>query len=329
MKKILILTAVLATVIASCDKVKNAYPANPVSSTLDWSLYPDGDSAHYVAQGLWPSFTANTNTQRNVLIEDFTGHQCVNCPASTANMEQLIATNPDHIFGLAIHAGPTGLTGFQVTSAEYFTVLYCDAGLEIGKHFGQDIPGSAFLGNPAFCVNRTLANSQFTSNAGAAIANKTNTCLGSPIRINIQAVTNYFPSTRGLFLHTEVDKVDASITSDLAVVVCLVEDSLIARQLVMANTTWDPDGTPGDPDLSHSDGIDETYKHRDILRGCIDGRTFGRVLTTSDLGTNGKYVVSYTYKLPDQYNADNMKLYIYVIDKTTQEIYQVIEKHLL
>lgn len=315
MKKILIFSAVLATVIASCDKVRNAYPSNPVSSTLDWSLYPDGDSAHYVAQGLWPTFAANTNTQRNVLIEDFTGHQCVNCPASTANMEQLIATNPDHIYGLAIHAGPTGLTGFQITSAEYLTVLYCDAGIEIGKHFGQDIPGSTFLGNPAFCVNRTKASNQFTSNAGAAISNKTATCLASPIRINIQAVTNYFPSTRGLFLHTEVDKVDASITSDLAVVVCLVEDSLVAPQLVP--TSMDPDGK------------DDAYVHRDILRGCIDGRTFGKVLTASDLGTNGKYFVSYSYKLPDQYNADNMKLYIYVIDKTTQEIYQVIEKHLI
>ncbi|WP_341904005.1 Omp28-related outer membrane protein [Fluviicola taffensis] len=315
MKKILILTAVLATVIASCDKVKNAYPSNPVSSTLDWSLYPDGDSAYYVAQGLWPTFAANTNTQRNVLIEDFTGHQCVNCPASTANMEQLIATNPDHIYGLAIHAGPTGLTGFQVTSNEYPTVLYCDAGIEIGKHFGQDIPGSTFLGNPAFCVNRTKASNQFTSNAGTAIANKTATCLASPIRINIQAVTNYFPSTRGLFLHTEVDKVDASITSDLAVIVCLVEDSLVAPQLVP--TSMDPDGK------------DDVYVHRDILRGCIDGRTFGRVLTASDLGTNGKYFVSYSYKLPAQYSADNMKLYIYVIDKTTEEIYQVIEKHLL
>lgn len=328
MKKIIIFSAILAAVIASCDKVKNAYPANPVSSTLDWSLYPDGDSAYYVSQGLWPTFTANTNTQRNVLIEDFTGHQCVNCPASTANMEQLIATNPEHIFGLAIHAGPTGLTGFQVTSSEYTEVLYCDAGLEIGKHFGQDIPGSTFLGNPAFCVNRVIANNQFTSNAGSAIANKTNSCLSSTLKVNIQAVTNYFASTRGLFLHAEVDKIDASITSDLAVAVALVEDSLIARQLVPANPTWDPDGTPGDPDLSHCDGINETYKHRDILRGFIDGRTFGKVLTATDLAPSGKYLVNYSYRLPDQYNPDNMKLYIYVFDKTTQEIYQVIEKHI-
>ncbi|WP_343747186.1 Omp28-related outer membrane protein [Fluviicola sp.] len=324
MKKIFIVVSVLATVLASCDKVTNAYPSNPVSSTLDWSLYPDGDSAHYMSQGLWPTFSQNTNTDRNVLIEDFTGHQCVNCPASTANMEQLIATNPARIYGVGVHAGPTGLTGFQVTSAAYPTVLYCDAGIEIGKHFGQDISGSTFLGNPAFCVNRTKANNQFTSNAGSAISNKTNTCLASSLKINIQAVANYFPSTRGVFLHTEVDKIDASLTSDLGLVVYLIEDSLVAPQLVP--TSMDPDGSPGDPNTP--DGKYEAYVHRDILRGCIDGRTFGRVLTDADKGSNGKYFVSYSYRLPDQYNADNMKLYIYVYDKTTEEIYQVIEKHL-
>ena len=77
------------------------------------------------------------------------------------------------------------------------------------------------------------------------------------------------------------------------------------------------------------DGTDEEYIHRDILTGTIDGRTFGKVLTASDLGTNGKYFVSYSYQLPAQYDAENMKLYIYVYDKTTEEIYQVIEKHLL
>ena len=314
MKKILIFAVLLAVVISACDKVKNAYPPGAVSSTLDWSLYPDGDSAHYMSQGLWPTFSANTNTQRNVLIEDFTGHQCVNCPASTANMEQLIATNPEHIFGLGVHAGPTGLTGFQVTAASYPTVLYCDPSLEIGKHFGQDLSGSAFVGNPAFCVNRVKANNQFTSNAGVAIANKTNACLASPLKINIQAETNYFAATRGLFLHTEVEKVDLALTSELGLVVCLVEDSLVAPQMVP--TAWDPDGR------------DDNYIHRDILRGCIDGKTFGRVLGASDLGSNGKYFVSYSYRLPDQYDVDNMKLYIYVYDKTTEEIYQVIEKHL-
>lgn len=325
MKKILFLSILASGLFMSCDKVENPYPQNAVSTSLDWSLYPDGDSAHYYNAGLWPTFTANSNTLRNVLIEDFTGHQCVNCPNSTANMEQLIATNPSRIFGVAIHAGASGLSGFQYVNAELPEVLYCPEGLELGKYFGNDMPGSNFTGNPAFNVNRIKATNQFTSGAGSAIANKTNTCLATPLKVNIQAVTNYFPSTRGLFLHTEVDKFDASLTSDLAVVVYVVEDSLVAKQLI--TPTLDPDGTPGDPNTP--DGVVEEYVHRDILRGTIDGRTFGKTLTAADLGSNGKYFLSYSYKLPAQYEAENMKLYIYVYDKTTLEIYHVIEKHFL
>lgn len=314
----------IAGIVTSCDKVEFPYGQNTGSALLDWSLYPDGDSAAYVQNGLWPSFANNTNTLRNVIIEDFTGHRCINCPASTENMEQLISTNPARIYGVGVHAGSNGITEFQAVNADFPTVFYCNEGLDIGIFFGSQ-PGSTFIGNPAFCVNRVKANDQFTSNAGSAIANKTNNCLASPLKVNIQAVTNYFSATRGLFLHTEIDKIDASL-GNLGLVVYMIEDSLVARQVVHAAD--DPDGTPGDPDLSHKDNIHESYVHRDILRGCIDGKAFGRTLAATDLGQNGKYYVNYSYHLPEQYNADNMHLLIYVYDKSTYEIYQVIKKTL-
>lgn len=321
MKKIFLLSIAGAIALMACDKVENAYPANTVSGGLDWSLYPGGDSATYVSDGLWPSFAANTNTLRNVLIEDFTGHQCVNCPYQTKNMETFISGDPTRIFGLAIHAGPAGMSGFQETNSNYPEELFCSAGLEIGKHFGQDISGSTFVGNPAFNVNRMLANGQFTSLANSTMVNKANACLSSTLQVNLQAFTNYFAATRGLFVHVEVDKIDQALTSDLAIVTCLVEDSLVAPQLVPNNATWDTDGTV--------DGRNTQYVHRDILRGMIDNRTFGKVLTTNDLGTNNKYYVNYSYKLPNEFEPENMKLYIYVYDKNTQEILQVIEKHLI
>lgn len=327
MKKYLTISIFASLLLFSCDKVDNSYPTDIPSQKLDWSLYPGGDSTDYVNQGYWPVFAANPNTERNVLIEDFTGHQCVNCPAQTANMEQLIATNPTRIYGLAIHSGPGGLEGVQMTSENYPTVLYCDNGFSIGRYFGSDYPGSAFTGNPAFCVNRVKANDQFVSNAGSAIANKTNDCLSSPLQVNLQATNNYFASTRGLFLHVEIDKMDQGISSNLGLVVCVVENSLIAAQEVPL--PLDTDGTPGDPDLSHKDGRLETYVHKDIFRGTIDNRPFGRILNSGDLGQNGKYYVNYSYKLPAQYEPENMKMYIYVYNKTTREIYHVIEKHFL
>jgi hypothetical protein len=321
MRKVLIASVILAGILvgSSCDRVTNKNP-NTTSTTLDWSLYPGGDSLTYVQANLWPSFTPNANTLRNVLIEDFTGHQCVNCPDATANMEQLIATNPSRIYGVAIHAGSTGMTSFQEVDADFPNHLYCDEGLEIGTFFGS-LAGSTFIGNPAFCVNRVKANDQFTSNAGSAIANKTNNCLSSALRVNIQAGTNYFASTRGLFLHTEIDKLDQSITNDLGLVVYVIEDSLIGPQIVKIED--DPDGSPSDPNVA--DGTHNNYVHRDIMRGCIDGRAFGRTLGTADLNANGKYYVNYSYRIPDELEVENMHLVIYVYDKVTKEIYQTIK----
>ncbi len=309
MKKVFLIGLALATLaFTSCDKVTNAYPKSTTSGGLDWSLYPDGDSAHY-AQNHWPTWSANTNTLRNVMIEDFTGHQCQNCPNSTANMETLIATDPARIYGVGIHAGSSGLTSFQEVSNGFTNVLFCDEGLEIGTYFGS-IPGSSFIGNPAFCVNRVKASDQFTSNAGPAISNKATACLASALQVNIQAAVNYFPSTRGVFLHTEVEKIDQGITSDLGIVVYVIEDSLVGKQAF-------PGGI-----------VQNDYVHRDILRGCIDGSAFGQVLTPAMMDSNGKYYVNYSYKLPTQYNVDNMHLLIYVYDKSTMEIYQVIKEHI-
>ncbi|MDR0802116.1 Omp28-related outer membrane protein [Fluviicola sp.] len=309
MKKILFITAVTATILASCDKVKNAYPAKaPGNTTLDWSLYPDGDSAHYVAQGLWPAFSENTNTLTNVLIEDFTGHRCYNCPNAAVILHSLELANPGRVFGAGIHTSPVGISSFQETNSDYPTILYNDLAFEIGTHFGSK-PGTGFLGNPNGAVNRQLNGTDNTASPGTW-SSKTAIALNATLKVNLQSHCNYFPSTRGAFLHIEADKIDNNLSNPLALAVYVLEDSLVAPQLM--------------PDVTRN----VNYVHRDILRDCIDGKAFGRVLGTGDQGSNGKYYVNYSYKLPDQYYVDNMHFLIYVYDKTTEEIYQVIEQHL-
>lgn len=308
MKKIVfvsVIAAALAGVFASCDKVDNPFPPGG-QGELDWSLYPDGDSAHY-AQNHWPTFTANTNTQRNVIIEDFTGHRCVNCPNTNAAVHAKVISDPTRIFGASIHAGPTGMTSFQeLYPIDGFVEEFFNTdGLAIGAFLGSVSPG--FIGNPRISINRLNQGGEITYSA-AQLTNLSNTVLTSQLKVNIQAATNYFASTRGLFLHTEVDKFDASVTNDLALVVYVMEDSMIAPQLL-------------------SGGQDDNYIHREIMRGCIDAKPFGRTLGDADL-INGKYYCNYSYKVPDELEIDNMHLLIYVYDKVTYEIYQVIKHEL-
>jgi hypothetical protein len=96
--------------------------------------------------------------------------------------------------------------------------------------------------------------------------------------------------------------------------VYVLEDSLVGDQKMSDN--------------SHN----TSYIHRDIHRGNLNGQAFGRVLGPNDI-QNGKYFVNYSFVVPDQlddnYNADNMHVLIYVYDRSTWEIYQVIRQNII
>jgi hypothetical protein len=302
----------ILVVIASCDKVTNPYPPTTGGNgELDWNLYPDGDSAHY-AQNKWPVFSANTTTLRNVLIEDFTGHTCNSCPAAATLAHTLETNNPNRVFTAAIHTGPTGMGPLQtIQLPDYPTNWTNPEGLEIGKYFGS-IPGSAFQGNPRGTINRTNNGGQLTYHPSGWTSKVNSIISANELKVNVQAHSNYFANTRGYFLHTELEILDASLVANqLGMVVYLIEDSIIGDQKMGDN--------------SHN----ATYVHREVMRGCIDGKTFGKTLTPANLSTNGKYYLNYSYKLPTTYDPTNMHVLIYVYDKTTMEIYQVIEHEII
>lgn len=49
--------------------------------------------------------------QRVVLLEDFTGQRCTNCPKATDVLEQLLETYGDALVAVGIHGGPLGFAG--------------------------------------------------------------------------------------------------------------------------------------------------------------------------------------------------------------------------
>jgi len=67
-------TAIAAFVNSSCDKVSQP---TIILTTLDTTIYP-GNFVEYEV----PTFEPNTNTDRNILIEDYTGHRCGACPGA-------------------------------------------------------------------------------------------------------------------------------------------------------------------------------------------------------------------------------------------------------
>jgi hypothetical protein len=306
----------LALLIASCDRVE--FPLNKSgksNTSLDTNIYP-GNWSYYETE-VWPDFSTMPNDEpnRNVILEDYTGHICSFCPAAGDVAHGLHEGNKYRIFIASVHASAIGPSVLQnVNEAEGYTIDFTNAsGLELGNHFGSVMTNSGFFGNPGGTVNRTNIGGEYFSAVGSW-SGKTNDVLSSDLQVVIKAKVNYYEATKGMFLHTEITP-DPEVDTNLAIVVTLIEDSLVGPQNV--------NGTRVDD-----------YVHRDIMRGMIDNQTWGRNLT-SDLKVDGKYYVDYSYYIPNQlapvgqtgaYNAENMHLLIYVYNKETLEIYQVIKR---
>lgn len=294
---------------ASCDHVKNPYPPE-VNLELDTTLFP-GLWSDY-ENNEWPNFSENTNTNRNVLIEDFTGHKCVFCPAAADLAHALHEADPSRVYIASIHAGPDGVGDFQSVSPPDYPLDFTNPeGVEIGLYFGENDGG--FPGNPRGTVNRfnngTIFQSptQWTSMVNDQLSSNN-------LKINIQSELNYYEETKGAFLHVELDPVDANVSENLGITVYLLEDSLVGDQKMSDN--------------SHN----SNYIHRDIHRGNLNASAFGRPVSSEDLNGD-KYYINYSFVVPNQldgqYNASNMHLLIYAFNTETWEIYQVVKQKIV
>jgi len=295
MKKSICILGLAALLATSCDRIKKPF-ISATPTELNQSLYP-GDWNTYP----WPVFEANTNTNRNILLEDYTGHKCVYCPAAATIAATIETANPGRVFVASIHVSPGGAGPFQHTDAEYPYDFTNPQGIVYGATFAN---GFGFDANPKGTISRKPFNGTMFQGANNWTSTVSQALAQNELRTNIQAVVNYYPETRGVFLHTEIDTMGQA-ASDVAVVVYLIEESFVSKQKF-------PSGV-----------VEEDYHHHNVHRGSIDGNAFGRLLKTGDLNTNGKFYLNYSYKLPEQYDASNCHLLVYTMNRATYEVYQV------
>jgi len=290
----LFLVVVMASI--SCDRIE--HPVVDHSNDLNWGLFPGGDSTDYS----WPVWAANTYTQQNVLLEDYTGHTCTNCPAAATIASGLEVANPGRVIVVSIHAS-TG-SAFQEVAPPEFTQ---DFRTEAGNDYVNEIPN--FFGNPSGTINRKgggLASTNWF--LSSAWVGKVNSVLNESPIAKIQLQYNYYPQTKGLFVHTETEFLNA-VTEDFGMIIYLVRKSVIAAQKL------------------NSGAVEEHYHHHNVLSDNLNG-TWGTKLVTTEKSYN-----HFAVSLPDNstditFNIDNLALVTYVYNKATLEIAQVIKTDL-
>lgn len=289
----------------SCDKIGQP---SIIITELDTNLFP-GNFIDFEV----PTFESSSNTLRNVLIEDYTGHKCAFCPPAADEAAALEADNPGRVFVASIHASPSpgGTSSFQQVSAsgyKYIRDFTTPEGKEIAAHLSEVQGG--IVGNPTGTVSRMRNDAGEVLISSGVWGDFTDTILNNPslfpLSVNIQAKSDYYPSTGGVFIHTEIEFL-SDLSSEYAIVIYAIENKII---------DWQKFG---------SDDI-EFYKHHNVHIGNVfAGESFGRVFSNEEVSAGKKFNQTFSYKIPDGLDKNTMHFQIYVYDKATEEILQVIE----
>tara|TARA_B110001452_G_scaffold105116_1_gene87153 strand:- start:698 stop:1609 length:912 start_codon:yes stop_codon:yes gene_type:complete len=293
---------ILVVLIISCDKIESPLPEE--FGKFDWSLYPqDPSSYNYNLADPSTNWDINTNP-KGILLEDYTGHKCTNCPAAAQTAKYLEDDSTKNVIVTSIHASADG--SFQATDGLYVN----DYRTIAGDEYISEMTG--FLGNPMGTINR---NSQGLSGSVWYLAsewnNGVNNTINQPLLANIQLKKNYFPSTNGLFIHTETSFL-SPVSGDFHLIIYLVRNDVIS------------------PQKFNNGVVDTNYYHHAVLSANING-TWGSLINDGGVADETTIVYKdFSYQLPDptinpSYNIENLSLITYLCNRNSYEIIQVIK----
>lgn len=275
-----ILIGFLSISILSCDKIEGPYGNGNLGS--------GGGS--------------DTSVQiiRKILIEDFTGHTCGNCPRAAEALHQIHDLYGNQIVSIAVHAG-----FFAAPSGTHYSDDYrTQVGNELDQFFGNSSAGL-----PNGLVNRKsydlLTILQYTD-----WASKASEWINSAPDAFITVDPTYSSSDRSLSI-TANTQILQNIDETLNIVYYLTEDSILSSQK--------------DYDLP-SPSLIEDYYHRHMLRGSMNG-TWGEQLGEGVSYTENTQInTSANFTIPTDWNAEKVAVVAVVYRAATKEIIQVEEK---
>ncbi len=270
---ILIVFTIIGFSIASCDKIEAPYK--------EGNEKPVDTSATYV---------------KKVLLEDLTGHKCVNCPSAHAIAHELQDIyGEENLIVVAVHAGWFSSPG----NAPYDYDFQTEAGTEYANTFGaQSYPigmvdrvndgGNYLLDKDKW---GTISSQQFDEDVQVGIEISCNLQAEKLSgEINLEFISDY-----------------NSVTN---IQIWIIEDHIIKTQL-----------TP--------DGDDEAYEHNHVLRGAVNG-TWGESLPQATYTSGATETINFSdYQLGNDWVDTELSIIAFVYDFESKRVIQVEQKKII
>ena len=243
--------------------------------SISWMACLDKNSVEVPALG------SGTDSERKVLIEEFTGVRCVNCPDGSAEIQNLLALHGENLIAVSIHSG-------------FFSKPYSENKYDFRSADGDAI--ASLLGEPqsfpSAVVNRKLFSGQNERQLSKqSWAGYIENELAEAPKFNISLESNFNTTGRNLTVKVTVVPLE-NVNEKLNLSVLLTEDDIEDYQITPAGKIPD-------------------YKHRHVFRRVLTNDAGGMDLGSSFV--KGQAVVKeFSATIPELWKADDCHIVSFV-----------------
>ena len=293
MKSLILSTLILSSILwSSCDKIDDPFPEDRSNNNTDTTIA----AGEFETPDL-------SNLKRRILLEDYTGQTCGNCPGAALTAKGLKTTYEDQIIVVAVHAG---FFAEPYPSGSKFRTDFRTAS---GDVWNDDF---AVTGNPKGMISRTEYNSTTVLDPNAwgsaiAVMEEDIPLFDVQLKVDFNSTDNTIDITSGAYVVND-------ISGDYNLILCLVEDSIVDWQ-----KNYSGGGDPNYPDGDVSD-----YVHEHVLRDNINGSYGDAIISGSESGDSW-LINTYSYNIDNTWNVDHCSIIGFIIDANTNVVYQANE----
>lgn len=233
-------------------------------------------------------------TGRVVLVEDFTGHRCKNCPKAGKVMKALDSLYGSSVVGLAIHAGPSSFTGvttdyptdFTTTSGDELATFFNIFALPMGMVQRMDYPNS-----------QQKSYTAWTSLAAGELA------LTTEALFQLKASFDTLSDVAVLDVNVSLSQASSH---GIGLAIYLKESGMVSPQLMPNNTR------------------NVTYTHNNVFRAAPLG-TFGKSLSATAVASGDVFTEQVTFTLDPQWDVAQCHWVAILYDKDNYKVMQAAE----
>jgi hypothetical protein len=293
MKKYITLLSIIL-IITSCDVEEGPYMSDIIITPID----------------------TTTNTYlKKILIEDFTGHLCPNCPDAARELEAIHDIYGDQIIGMALHVTKSFARPYPAIQAPEFQY-------DFRTKWGDD--WDAFYGISDAGLPRGMVNRIGFPDSHKLGKNEWSTAVANELAKDPDFEITINTTTSLITINT---KVLNNINADYNLVVCLTESNII---------NWQKDGGNNIEDYEHNHVLRTVLADQELSNSInyIAGQEIQKTINY-DLAALKQFNIDYSTNTAEMgngnaggWNANNMSVVAYIYNTTTKEIVQVQEAHL-